>query len=81
MLAPKGPYWEVQGRTPVMNEHGKSDNSIVPKRLPNNDLRESAEAVEGRELAKGNLLGQNTHRTQSRASVPSALERVRQAAT
>jgi hypothetical protein len=64
----------------VMNEHGKSDNSIVPRRSPNNGLKESAEAMEGRELAKGNLLEQNTHRTQSRASMPRALERVRQAA-
>jgi hypothetical protein len=77
MLTIVGPHGEVQGRTPVMNEHGKSDNSIVPRRSPNNGLRESAEAVEGRELAKGNLLGQTTHRTQSRTSVPSALERVR----
>ena len=63
-----------------MNEHGKSDNSVLPKKSPNNGSKEPAEAVEGRGLAKGNLLGQNTHRTQHRASVPSALERVRQAA-
>jgi hypothetical protein len=63
-----------------MNEHGKSDNSILPKKSPNNGSKESAEAVEGRELAKGNLLGQNTHRTPCRAGVASALERVRQAA-
>jgi len=41
----------------VMNEHGKSDNSILPKKSPNNGSKESAEAVEGRGLAKGNLLG------------------------
>lgn len=64
----------------MMNEHGKSDNSVLPKKPPNNVLQEAAEAVEGRELAKGNLLEQNTHRIQSRANVPSALERVRQAA-
>ena len=64
----------------MMDEQGKSDNSVLPKKSPNNGLRESAEAVEGRGLAKGNLLEQNTHRTQSRVSAPSALERVRQAA-
>jgi group II intron reverse transcriptase/maturase len=64
----------------MMNGHGESDNSVVPKKSPNNVLRKAAEAVEGRGLAKGNLLGQNTHRTQRRASVPSARERVRQAA-
>jgi hypothetical protein len=62
-----------------MNEHGKSDNSIVPRRSLNNGSKESAEAMEGRELAKGNLFEQNTHRTQIRISVPRALERVRQA--
>jgi len=36
--------------------------------------------MEGRGLAKGNPPESNTHRTQGRASVPSALERVRQAA-
>jgi hypothetical protein len=65
----------------MMNEQGKSDNSVLPKKSPNNGSKESAEAVEGRELAKGNLLGQTTHRTQCRASVQSALERVRQTAT
>jgi len=64
----------------VMNEHGKSDNSVLPRKSPNNGSKEPAEAMEGRELAKGNLFEQNTHRTPSRASVPSALERVRQAA-
>jgi len=64
----------------MMNEPGKSDNLIVPEKLPNKAPKGAAEAMEGSGLAKGNLLGQNTHRTQSRASVPRALERVRQAA-
>jgi hypothetical protein len=34
--------------------------------------------MEGRELAKGNLLEQNALRTQSRTGVYSALERVRE---
>ena len=80
MLAQARPHWEVQGRTPVMNEPGKSDNSVLPRRSPNNGSKEPAAAAEGRELTKGNLFEQNTHETQSRISVPSALERVRQAA-
>ena len=80
MLAQERPHWEVQGRTPVMNEHGKSDNSIVPEKSSNKARQRATERMEGRELAKGNLFEQNTHRTPSRASVPSALERVRQAA-
>ena len=64
----------------MMNEQGKSDNLIVPEKLPNKAPKGAAEAMEGSGLAKGNLLGQNAHRTRCRASVQSALERVRQAA-
>jgi group II intron reverse transcriptase/maturase len=64
----------------MMNRSGKSDSSIVPAKLPNKAKELAAEAAEGRELAKGNSLEQNTSRTQSRKDVPSALERVRQAA-
>jgi hypothetical protein len=41
----------------MTNEHGESDNSVLPKRSPNKVLKETAEAVEGRGLAKGSLLG------------------------
>jgi RNA-directed DNA polymerase len=64
-----------------MNEHGKSDRLIVPGKSPNNAGSSVAEEMEGRSLAKGNTDQQNTPRTQSRhASVPSALDRVRQLA-
>lgn len=62
----------------MMNEHGKSDNPIVPEKLSNKaDM--AAEAMEGRGLAKGNRSEQNRLRTQGRASVQSALGRIRQA--
>jgi group II intron reverse transcriptase/maturase len=48
--------------------------------LPNKAEQSAAEAMEGRTLAEGSLLERNTLRTQCRDSVPSALERVRQAA-
>ena len=64
----------------MMNGYGKSDSSIVPEKLPNKACERAAEVMEGRGLAKGNLLKCNTPRTQCRTSVPSALERVRQAA-
>ena len=64
----------------MMNEHGKSDSSVVPGKLPNK-AEEAAEAMEGRGLAKGNLIQRNAHRTQSRGSVHSGLERVREAVT
>jgi len=63
-----------------MNEHGKSDRSVVPGKSPNNAGRPAAEGMEGRGLAKGNLRQQNALRTPSRESAPSALERVRLAA-
>lgn len=65
----------------MMNDEGKSDRLVVPEKSPNKAERSAAEAVEGRSLAKGNMTQQNASRTQSRTSAPSALDRVRQAAT
>jgi group II intron reverse transcriptase/maturase len=63
-----------------MNELRKSDSSVVPMKAPNKAGQPAAEAVEGRELAKGNPPQQNAPRTQCRPGAPSALERVREAA-
>lgn len=63
-----------------MNERGKSDGVVVPGKLPNEAGPPAAEAVEGRTPAKGNPPERNTLRTQRRTSVPSALERIREAA-
>ena len=71
---------EVQGRTPTMNDQGKSDRPVVPVKSPNNAGQPVAEGMEGSGLAKGNLRQQNAPRTPSRDGAPSALERVRQAA-
>ena len=72
---------EVQGRTPTMNGHGKSDRPGVPMKSPNNAGQPVAEGTEGKGLAKGNLQQQTAPRTLSRQGAPSALERVRQAAS
>ncbi len=66
-----------------MNERGKSDGPIVPTKLSNKPIRKvGAEAMEERGPAKGNVVQQNTFRTQRRNhDVHSALERVREAAT
>jgi len=64
----------------MMNARGKSDSSVVPVKSPNKAAPAVAEAVEGRELAKGNSPERNARRTQCRESATSALERVRQAA-
>ena len=63
-----------------MHENGKSDGSVVPAKLPNNAGRPAAEAVEGREPAKGNT--DRPTRTGRRAGedVPSGLDRVREVA-
>ena len=65
----------------MMNEHGKSDRSVIPAKSPNKAGQPAAEGMEGRELTKGNLPQQNASRTLSRSDAPSALERVRQAAS
>jgi hypothetical protein len=62
----------------MMSGHGKSDNSTVPRKSSNKARQRATERMEGRELAKGNLLEQNALRTQSRTGVYSALERVRE---
>jgi RNA-directed DNA polymerase len=64
----------------MTNGAGKSDSSDVPGKPPNKAGQPAAEVVEGRGLAKGNLLAGNTQRTQGRGCVHSALERIRQAA-
>ena len=62
-----------------MYDHGKSDSLIVPKKLPNkgSGAPRSAEEVEGRGLAKGNLVQQNRVRIQWRDTLQHALERIR----
>jgi len=64
----------------MTNERGKSDSSVVPEKAPNKAGQPVTEALEGRGLAKGNSDESNTLRTQGRDGVPSALDRVRQAA-
>ena len=73
----------------MMHGRGKSDFAIVAVK-PANKAEHSAaeqsvaeptaaEPVERRAETKGNADRQSTHRTQSRASVSQALERIRQA--
>ena len=61
----------------MMNGYGKSDSLILPEK-PSNKAG-ATEEVEGRRLAKGNLLEQNILRTQSQVGMHSALEWVRKA--
>src|SRR6202158_4326016 len=65
----------------MTNGPGKSDRSVIPAKSPNQAGQPAAEGMEGRELTKGNLPPQNASRTPSREDAPSALERVRQAAS
>jgi len=66
--------------------HGcrESDSSIVPTKRPNNVScrapTPTAEAVEGRELAKGKAVEQTRVRTQRRSALQQALDRIRTAA-
>src|ERR1700720_2774618 len=65
----------------MTNGPGKSDSPTVPEKSPNNAGQPAMEGMEGRGLAKGNLPQQTASRTPSREDAPSALERVRQAAS
>jgi RNA-directed DNA polymerase len=64
----------------MMYDRGKSDSSVVPRKLPNNAGRPAAEAVEGSGLAKGNSPEGRDGRTQRRTQPSDGLERVRQVA-
>ncbi len=65
----------------MMHGQGKSDGPIVPGKPSNKPAAVGAERVEGRGPAKGNLQERTMLRTQGRARMQQALERVRQAAT
>src|SRR5438270_3394463 len=65
----------------MTNGPGKSDSPVVPEKSPNNARPSAAEGMEGRGWAKGNPQQQNVSRTPSRTDTPSALQRVRQAAS
>ena len=75
-----GRIGKARCRNPMMDAAGKSHRPIVPGKRSNKAGRPAAEIVEGRSLNQRNPSQQNAHRTQSRESVPSALERVRQVA-
>ena len=64
----------------MMNDRGKSDRSVVPEKLPNKADNHAAEAVEERDRAKGNSAKRDKPWTLSQTGLPSALERVGQAA-
>lgn len=63
-----------------MNEPGKSDSRVVPKKAPNKAEKSAAEGLEGRRLAKRNTPQAITLRTQGRTRAQAGLGRVRQAA-
>ncbi len=65
----------------MMNERGKSDRPVVPGKSSNKAGQPAAEGMEGRGLTKGNPQQQNASRTPRRSDAPSALERIRQAAS
>lgn len=65
-----------------MNEHGKSDRSVVPRKPSNERVGRLSqeETVEERGLAKGNPHQPPRHRTQSRTEPKQGLARIREAA-
>ena len=77
---PGGRVGKAVGHDPTMHGNEESDRPIVPVKSPNKTGQPVAEVMEGRSLVKENTDQQNTLRTQRREGVPSALDRVRQAA-
>jgi hypothetical protein len=65
----------------MMHGPEKSDPAIVAMKPANKAEQSAAESVERRAGTKGNADQQSTRRTQSRASVSQALERIRQEAS
>ena len=63
-----------------MNDLKKSDPAIVAMKRANKGRQRPAEPVEPRAGAEGNPEGQSTRRSQKRASVSQAADRIRQAA-
>jgi len=61
----------------MMHGPEKSDPAIVAMKPANKAEQSAAESVERRAGTKGNADQQSTHRTQSRANVSQALERIR----
>jgi group II intron reverse transcriptase/maturase len=64
----------------MMNDDGKSDRSVVPEKPPNKADNHAAEVVEERDRAKGNPAKRDKPWMLSQPGLPSALERVGQAA-
>jgi retron-type reverse transcriptase len=64
----------------MKNDRRKSDRPVVAAKLSNKAEESAAERVERRGLAKGKPTRQNTNRALDRATVQSALSRIRQAA-
>ena len=76
-----GRLGKAVGRTSSMHARGKSDEPIVPRKLPNKDGgNPSAEAAEGRGSTKGNTRQSAAPRTQSRTRASYGLASVREAA-
>ena len=72
-----GPWWNGRDGEPQTGTKVETPETAKGTPKPTSEGGElSAEEVEGRRLAKGNLLQQNMLRAQSRASMRSALERV-----
>lgn len=69
-----------QNRTPVDARRGEVGRARSTDEATEQSPRRAAEVVEGRGWIKGNTVEQNMRRTQSRADMTRALERVREAA-
>jgi RNA-directed DNA polymerase len=63
-----------------MHDRGKSDDPVVPAKLPNNAQGGAAEVVEGSGSAEGNAASKTRSGHRAGQGAPSELDRVRRAA-
>jgi RNA-directed DNA polymerase len=63
-----------------MHDRGKSDDPVVPAKLPNNAQGGAAEVVEGSGSAEGNAASETRSGPSAGSSAPSDLDRVRRVA-
>ncbi len=71
---------KADGRNPVMDDRGKSDDPAVPAKPVNNAQGGAAESVKERGSAEGNAASETRSGLRAGPSAPSELDRVRQAA-
>jgi RNA-directed DNA polymerase len=76
----RGACWESKWSKPAMNDHGKSDSKVVPKKSPNKEGKPTAKEMEGSALTEGNEEQQIACQSQNWGNVSNKLQLIREKA-